>query len=115
MFLKLTKEERQVIIDFRVQLLEEGATEQDANRFCGFGFNSLVILSPFGTKIEYSLLDQDPALVVQFTNFRPHAGSVFNQFNNRKARLLDRKQMVRSFLVNFIHSCDASILQQLVK
>lgn len=115
LFLKLTKAERQVIIDFRVQLLGEGATEEDANRFCGFGFNSLVILSPFGTKIEYSLLDKNPTLMVEFTNFRPKSGSVFAQFNNQKARFLDRKQMVRSFLVNFIHSCDASILQQLVK
>ena len=114
-FLELKLAQRKVIINFRGQLIKEGATKDDAGRFYGFGFTTLVIVSPFGTSFEYSSVDKDPTSMNEYTTFKTKSNSVFRQFQNRRPRFFDRKLLIRSLLVHFIHSCDASILQQLVK
>ena len=114
-FKSLTEIDRQVIFELRKELLKEGVPKNDTERFFGFGFCTLRIVTPFGTKLQYSTLDKNPALMKQFTSYKAKSGSAFEQFQNSRARLFDYKQLIGSFLVNFIHSCDASILQQLVK
>ena len=114
-FSKLKKAECEIILGFRTQLFQAGLSRDFCDTFFGLGYSSLRVITPFGTKIEYSTADKKHGTDHQYTSFNKNSTSAFSSFNMAKPRKFDVNQLVNSFLVNFIHCCDASILQELTK
>lgn len=53
----LDKKSQLVINSFQDELLTAGISKNIASAFYGLGFSSLIFVSPFGTKVEYSTIE----------------------------------------------------------
>jgi len=115
LFAKLSRTDALVIEHFRKQLTQAGLSHKLASQFFGLNQKSLLIISPFGTRIEYSTLKKNIKSRHVKTFYKTNTKSRFGSYHFEEVRVFDHQKLVSSFLVNFIHSCDSSILQQLVK
>ena len=117
-FSKLKKDDCNVILEFRNQLFKAGLSETHCDSFFGLGYLTLRILTPFGVRIEYSTVEKKAKkndTSMQRTWFKQNSKSAFNSFAFKKAKKFDYKQLIDSFLVHFVHCCDAAILQKLTE
>jgi len=112
-FAKLKLYERKIIVAFRGQLASAGLPQESCDSFFGLGFSTLCIVTPFGTMFEYSSAGKNAGLTHEYSNFNKDSKSAFSHFQLGKFTGVDYNQLCNSFLVNFIHACDASVLQKL--
>ena len=112
-FKALSIKQQLVIVSFRDQLVLAGLTPSLAENFFGLGFVSLKMVSLFGTKLNYSIVQETEVRAATPVG-NAGAPSAFTSFRAKSIGALDVVKMSR-FLVHFVHSCDASIVQSQAK